>query len=165
MLVLLSAIKSHPVLSSNIPNLVLVSSNGLSKTSHESLPLVWKPLYKYALASAHADKLGLERVAGHAAGFLWPEEDEQPDSSVLPSGWEERAGDQGWMKGKIAIVRPSLLTNGVCKAEAKPEAYRTSTGDLKSAYTISRSNTAHCIVEKILADWGTWGGKILRVTY
>ena len=43
------------------PKLVVISSNGLTDASHDSLPFLLKPLYSYGLRGPHADKLIMER--------------------------------------------------------------------------------------------------------
>ena len=168
MLTLLSALKSTPQIASNPPNFVIVSSTGITKEGHDNLPCLLKSFYKYALASPHADKLGLERVVAHAAGFPWPEggAEEKVRDSVLPPGWEERAGENGWLKDRVVVVRAALLKDGPCTVtEEKPDAYRFASDYLKNAYTIRREDVSHLIVEKVLGNWEGVKGEILRIAY
>lgn len=46
---------------SSQPKLIVISSNGLTKASHRTLPLLLKPLFTYGLHSPHVDKLCMER--------------------------------------------------------------------------------------------------------
>ncbi|CAK5265387.1 unnamed protein product, partial [Mycena citricolor] len=52
------------------PKIVALSSTGLGPAAAAALPLVLKPLYA-GLASPHKDKIGVERVAAHCAGWRW----------------------------------------------------------------------------------------------
>lgn len=42
------------------PKLIVVSSNGLNKAGHDTLPLLVKPLFSYGIRGPHADKLVME---------------------------------------------------------------------------------------------------------
>ncbi|EJD06264.1 uncharacterized protein FOMMEDRAFT_18409 [Fomitiporia mediterranea MF3/22] len=149
------------------PKLVLVSSNGLSKSAHSSLPFVIKPLYSFVLDGPHKDKLGMERTVHHAAGWEWPTEDGEPSKDILPDGWQARVNPQGWLK-HVVVVRPALLTDGDSKGDEKPKKngkppYRTGDKDLSGSYTVSRKDIAHFIVTQALAEWPKWDGKCIRV--
>ncbi|CAE7106082.1 unnamed protein product [Rhizoctonia solani] len=137
MSVLLSIVQSSTVR----PRLVTVSSNGLDQRSHSLLPLPLKIFYGYLLRVPHEDKIGLERNVKQATS------------------------SEGWLDPKNAvIVRPSLLTSGECRADTKPSAYRTG-DELTSAWTVSRADVGHFIVEKVLAEWDQWAGKAWVISY
>lgn len=157
----------QPSESKPFPRLLLVSSTGLSKSSHAALPLALKPLYGYLLRSPHVDKLGMERVVAYAAGWDW--KDEEPESEVVGEAgvWRERLGEGGWLK-EVVVVRPALLTDGVCKtdgAAAGVQPYRTEEREVKGGYTVSRRDVAHFVVEGALKEWDTWRGKCVRIAY
>ncbi|KAF8753961.1 hypothetical protein RHS01_06763 [Rhizoctonia solani] len=61
----------RPILdySATRPKLIAITSNGLDKRTHALLPLPLKPVYKYALRTAHEDKIGLEKNVRNAAGW------------------------------------------------------------------------------------------------
>lgn len=145
---------------------ILLSSMGLTKAAHAKLPLLLKPLYGLLLKTAHADKLGLERVIYHAAGWTWPAGEAEPTADILPPGWEKRLpGASGYLKS-VLIVQPALYTDGVCKADTADgkKVYRAEDMDF-SAYTISRRDVAYFIVEDALANWSKWEGKCVRLAY
>ena len=87
-----------------------------------------------------------------------------------PGDWTERAGfpKKGGLKD-IVVVRPALLTDGGCYAEkALPQnktPYRVSDGELSGAYTVSRRDVAHFIVEDLLPRWEECKGKCISIAY
>jgi len=145
-----------------LPKLILVSSIGLNKASYKSLPLLLKPMYGYVIEGPLADKLGMERAVARAAGWEW--KDEQPPAGILPGDWEARLPDVGFEK-HVLVVRPTMLTDGKCKADKGGNAaYRVSKQELGS-YTVSRRDVAHFIVEQALKDWEKYEGSIINVGY
>ncbi|KAL1681719.1 hypothetical protein EV122DRAFT_205062 [Schizophyllum commune] len=150
------------------PRIVVVSSIGLTKRSHSSLPLIFKPLYAHALAMPHRDKLGVERVLAHCAGLPWDASEEEPADDIVGAGWRERQGLPGPGELKqVLIVRPALLTDGECKADKKKEGrepYRAEEKEL-GGYTVSRKDVGHFIFKAVTTDWSKYGGKIINVGY
>ena len=150
------------------PRIVAVSSIGLTKRSHASLPLLIKPLYGHALSMPHRDKLGVERVITHCAGLLWDPSEEEPTDDLMGAGWRERHGLPGSGElEQVLIVRPALLTDGECKADKKKEGrepYRASEEEL-GGYTVSRKDVGHFIFKAVTSDWSKYGGKIINVGY
>ncbi|TDL18417.1 hypothetical protein BD410DRAFT_700554, partial [Rickenella mellea] len=150
------------------PKIILVSSAGLTKSSHASLPLALKPMYAYLIASPHLDKLGMERAIAHSAGWKWEEGEPEPKADILPDGWKNRLPEPGTLKSVI-VLRPALLTDGKCKADelkekdGKGKAYRVSGQDLSGSYTISRKDVSHFIVEDAIAHWDAWEGKCIHM--
>ncbi|KAF9261990.1 hypothetical protein L218DRAFT_929898 [Marasmius fiardii PR-910] len=190
----INAISTMPT-SQPQPKIIVLSSNGLTKVSHEALPLPLKPLYGWLLALPHKDKLGVERVVAHCAGWEWnTTEDGEPGEEILPSGWTSTPGlpESGTLKN-ILVLRPAILTDGECQAEKQQEkiqeklkeakekmakkgitfdatiskeAYRVSEGvPLPSGWTVSRRDVAHFIVTKALSDWEKYAGKTVTIAY
>lgn len=144
MSVLLSVIQSSTTPTTR-PKLVTIGSNGLDDRSHSLLPLPLKVFYGWFLRLPHEDKIGLENNVQTAAG------------------WSE--GSEGWLDPRDAvIVRPSLLTSGECLADTKEDAYRTGE-ELTGAWTVSRADVGHFVVEKVIADWEKWAGKAWVISY
>ncbi|KAH8114162.1 hypothetical protein DFH11DRAFT_1596224 [Phellopilus nigrolimitatus] len=174
---MLNVLSVFPRAASPQPRLVLISSTGLGRTAHAAVPFALKPLYGILLPGPHRDKLGMERAIAHAAGFAWPAADGEPDAEILPEGWQAHVGE-GWLKS-VLVVRPALLTDGVCKGDASAEAcackgdapagagvpYRVDSEEMKGQYTVSRQDVAHFVAERALADWSEWEGKIVRIAY
>ncbi|CAE6437861.1 unnamed protein product [Rhizoctonia solani] len=137
MSVLLSIVQSSTVR----PRLVTISSNGLDERSHSLLPFPLKIFYSWLLRVPHEDKIGLERNV------------------------EQATSSERWLDPKNSvIVRPSLLTSGKCLADTKPDAYRIGE-ELTSAWTVSRADVGHFVVEKVLAEWDRWAGNAWVVSY
>jgi len=155
------------------PKFVFVSSTGLTKASHENLPILFKPLYSWLLQMPHADKLGLERVLHYSAGKPWA--DPEPEPEVMNGGvgggvdWKSRPGlpAAGSFKNWI-VVRPALLTDGKCEADKpdkKGKPYKIVEGDGYKGYTVSRADIAHFVAEEAILHWDQWKEKILAVGY
>ncbi|KAG1860603.1 hypothetical protein DFJ58DRAFT_268492 [Suillus subalutaceus] len=148
------------------PKIIAVSSAGLTQASHKSLPLPLKPLYRYFISVPHKDKRGMEEVIAHSAGREWDARDSAGDE-ILGVGWTSRVPNIGELKS-IVIIRPALLTDGVCRADVKgegSEAYRVKEGDLESSWTVSRRDVAHFIVEGVVKHWQEWEGKCASIAY
>lgn len=140
------------------PRIVALTSTGLSRESNATLPFAVRLLYR-TLSSPHNDKLGAEKILAHVLG------EPEPEEHILPENWKETEGlpGKGDLKG-VVIVRPALLTQGVCK-----EKYRIrSEGDfaVKGGYTISRQDVAHFIAERLLGEeWDAFEGKGVTLAY
>ncbi|KAH9928707.1 uncharacterized protein B0H18DRAFT_246357 [Fomitopsis serialis] len=148
------------------PRFVAISSIGLSRASHAELPLLLKPFYGYFLRGPHADKLAMERVIAHCAGWEWTHE--TPDTEALPSDWTNLPGLPAFGELQhVVAVRPALLTSGACKADKKDgkEPYRVKDCELGDGYTVSREDTAHFLVEGLLPHWDQWEGKRAHIAY
>ena len=155
------------------PKFVFVSSTGLTKASHDNLPILFKPLYSWLLQMPHADKLGLERVLHHLAGKPWADPEPTPEIMNESAGggvdWKSRPGlpATGSFNNWI-IVRPALLTDGKCEGDKqgrKDKPYKIVEEDGYKGYIISRADIAHFIVEEAVLQWAQWKGKILAVGY
>ena len=156
------------------PKIITVSTTGLTKSSHSSLPLPLKPLYTYALKGPHQDKVGAEKIIAYCAGWSW--DDGKVKDDILGKGeeWKEELPKPGTLTS-VVVIRPLLFTDGECKADKlagkdgkgkgkAKEPYRVQEGHI-SGYTISRKDVAHFVVEGVLADWQKWEGKCVGIAY
>ncbi|KAL4242315.1 hypothetical protein ABKN59_012015 [Abortiporus biennis] len=178
---LLLALSTSP--SPNNTKLVAISSTGLTKKAHASLPLLLKPLYGFLLKTPHEDKLGLEKLLSDAAGWTW--DTTQPISpNIVPHNYQDQfkmetfKWENGWFKNFV-ILRPALLTDGECRADVlklkeekkgkkkdkKPYRISTEESAVADGYSISRKDVAHFIVEGAVANWDDWTGKVANLAY
>ncbi|KAG0691787.1 hypothetical protein DFH29DRAFT_975621 [Suillus ampliporus] len=147
------------------PKIITISSAGLTRASHKSLPLLLKPIYSYLLSFPHKDKCGAEEAIAHSAGWEWDLRD-SPGDEILGADWMNRV-PTGELKS-IVVVRPAMFTDGECRADVKgkgSEAYRVKEGDLKSSWTVSRKDVAHFLVEGVVRHWEEWEGKCVSIAY
>ncbi|KAJ8072961.1 hypothetical protein PM082_019824 [Marasmius tenuissimus] len=147
------------------PKMIIISSNGLTKTSHDALPCLMKPFYAHFLAIPHKDKVGVERIVHHVAGWEWNTKDDgEPEGSILPPTWKETPGlPKAASLNQIMVIRPAFLTDGACEAE-KGKGYKVSEGDL-GGYTISRRDVAHLVADAALNNWEKYGDKRISISY
>ncbi|EIW84749.1 hypothetical protein CONPUDRAFT_134666 [Coniophora puteana RWD-64-598 SS2] len=151
------------------PRVITISSNGLTHKSHSALPLALKPIYGWMLQMPHRDKCGAEEVTAHCAGWEWDPRD-SPGADILGEKWEARLPGRGEVKG-VVVVRPALLSNGECMGDKGPRRcgkppYRVKAeGDVSGAWTISRKDVAHFMVEGIMKNWSEWEGKRVSIAY
>jgi len=117
------------------------------------------------------DKIGSERIAAHCTGREWGKKDKEPDESIMgPGDWKTRDGlpEAGTFKD-IVVLRPALFVGEECRAEKEPKGkndpYRVSVEELGGAYTISRKDVAHFIVEGLLPRWDEYKGKCVSIAY
>lgn len=149
------------------PKIITISSTGLTKKSHATLPLPMKPLYGYFLALPHKDKVGAERAVSHCAGWEWDVKGEgEPGEDIMGPNWRELEGlpAPGTLKN-IVVIRPAFLTDNEPHAEnpcKKP--YRVSEDDI-GGWIIGRKDVAHFLVEGILGHWDTYRGKCMSIAY
>ncbi|KAF7315813.1 NAD(P)-bd-dom domain-containing protein [Mycena indigotica] len=151
------------------PKIIAISSIGLTPSAHKSLPLLMKPLYSM-LDAPHKDKLGLERVLAHCAGWTWDAAAGEPDSDITGENWQQRPGlpAPGSLK-HILVVRPAWLTDGKSKADEielkgkNKQGYRFGQEEL-GCYTISRADVSHFIATS-LDRWNELEDKRINVGY
>ncbi|KAF8498354.1 hypothetical protein JB92DRAFT_3084600 [Gautieria morchelliformis] len=143
------------------PKLIVISSNGLTKASHDTLPLLLKPIFTYGLHGPHVDKLTMERAAFHAAKWTWPQEDPNELTEFLGPNWQKEMKAPGYLT-ELVIIRPSLLVDGDDKP-AKGD-YKTTVEEFKGVYSISRKEVAHFVVEGVLKNWEQWRGSVVKIT-
>ncbi|KAF8647490.1 hypothetical protein AX16_006695 [Volvariella volvacea WC 439] len=153
------------------PRLVTISSTGLTKTSHDALPLALKPMYGYLLAAPHVDKVGAERAIFHSAGWHWNPVDGEPKEDIMGADWKERLNNfRDSPLRRILVVRPAFLTDGECVADknaakGKSKApYRVSEGEL-GGWTVGRKDVAHFIVDAVQNKWDEYEGKVVNIAY
>ncbi|KAI0697313.1 hypothetical protein C8T65DRAFT_582797 [Cerioporus squamosus] len=152
------------------PRFVIITALGITSEMRAELPLVLKPIYSVFLRFTMVDKLGIERAVAHCAGWPWTSKDE-PANDVLPPGWQSTPGllGQGELK-HVVIVRPAALTDGECRGDEAGKTgqapYRTSKDTTMSgAYTVSRQDVAHFVVEDVLPRWSEWEGSGVALAY
>ncbi|VDB82674.1 unnamed protein product [Peniophora sp. CBMAI 1063] len=153
------------------PRIVTVTSTGLTKQSHNELPMAMRAMYGYLLRSPHADKQGVETVLARASGAT-VDETMTPPEGILPDGWESDPSlpIPGAIHDELVVIRPAFLTDGPCLSETKkPSVVRTrAEADLpvKGGYTISKKDVAYFIAERVLGDeWYKWRGKGVSVSH
>ncbi|ESK96575.1 hypothetical protein Moror_6795 [Moniliophthora roreri MCA 2997] len=145
---------------------IVISSTGLTRTSHASLPLLLKPFYAHFLAMPHKDKVGVERIVHRCTGWPWNAEDGEPDEDILGPSWTEIPGlpQPGSLKN-VLVIRPAFLTDGECKAEMEgKDGYRVSEGEI-GAWTVSRKDVAHFVANAALHKWDQYANKCISIAY
>jgi hypothetical protein len=149
------------------PKIVTISSMGLTRTAHNELPLLLKPMYNYLLALPHKDKVGAERIAFHCAGWQWNSKDDEPEEQILSSGWTDTEGlpPRGSLADHLLVVRPALLTDGDCKAEKEnKKGYRVGE-KIMGGWTVSRKDVAHFIFDAVSNSWDEYRDKCVSIAY
>ncbi|KAF8210545.1 hypothetical protein K438DRAFT_1904014 [Mycena galopus ATCC 62051] len=152
------------------PKFVVISGSGIGADGHKSLPLPLKPLYAILLPAPHRDKVTMERVIFHCAGWTW--NDKTHGTAQQPS-WATVGGSAGATRQgstqHALIIRPSLLTDGDCVADKTEgtgkKSYRVSEKGLPGGYTISRKDVAHLIFDALTRRWNEFDNKRVNVTY
>ncbi|KAF9562749.1 hypothetical protein CPC08DRAFT_706449 [Agrocybe pediades] len=151
------------------PKIITLSTVGSTKTSREQASGVGlKVMYGYLIQSPIMDKLGMERIIYHCAGWDWNPEDGEPKDEVVGKGWRERPGlpAPGTLRDTAMVVRAALLTDGECLADKKGrEAYRVNEGEVKEGYNVSRRDVGHFIFDAVVNTWGRYGGKQVSIAY
>ena len=151
------------------PRCVVVTSTGITKGSHDGLPLAMKGLYSYLLDGPHVDKFGMERLLAHCAGAPFARDAYRAD--LLPPRWQALDGVPApGALPTVLVVRPAWLTDGPAKADEPAQKraapYKVQRGDdAKLGWTISRRDVAHFIVERGLANWDEWQGQVVSLSY
>ncbi|KAJ7497673.1 hypothetical protein FB451DRAFT_1212367 [Mycena latifolia] len=151
------------------PKIVVLSSIGLTPVAHAALPLPLKPLYSM-MGVPHRDKVAMERVIAHCAGWAWDAKtDSEPAIDLMGEGWMERQGLPAPGTLNALVIRAGLLTDGACVADKVEEkgtgkSYRVSEEEL-GGYTLSRKDAAHFVVDAITRRWDEFGNKRVNVTY
>ena len=149
----------------------VVTSGGITASSHAALPLLMKPVFMM-LKQPHKDKIGAERVIHHVAGWPFDVKDfGEPGEDIMGPNWMGREGlPEAGSFNNFLVVRPALLTDGECvadKEETKKKnktPYKVSEKELGS-YTVSRKDTAHFIADAVVSNWSQYGKKIVNVGY
>lgn len=150
------------------PKILACSSTGITKASHQRLPLPIKIFYGWLIVPPHVDKFCMERLMAYCAGIPFADPNYRAD--LLPQGWQKLEGmpEEGTLK-KMVILRPAWLTDGPAKADEqdlKGAPYRIHKGDgAKVGWTISRQDVGHFIAENALQKWDEWEGERVSLFY
>ncbi|UZJ53472.1 hypothetical protein CBS101457_002792 [Exobasidium rhododendri] len=115
------------------PRLIVVSSNGMGKSSHDALPMVLRHFYSRILDTPHADKRLMEELLHKRYNI--------PSVDFNRKKGERPKKLTVFDSSKLFIIRPSLFTDGQAKGTV-----RTSEDVLRSAWMITRKDTAAYIV-------------------
>ena len=156
-----------------LPKFIALSTSGVTRSSRSTVPLALKPVYSYLIQHHLQDKLAMERIIYHCAGWEWNSRvDGEPSVEITGENWKERAGlpQPGSLKDAM-IIRAALLNDGDCVADVltalgkKDKApYRVADGDV-SGYAISRKDVAHFIFDAVSNHWEQYGGKGVGIAY
>jgi len=165
---LLSAWPSANIEGTSPTKLIIVSANGITPKSYQSLPWLARVIYRL-IHVPHVDKRAMEQfvsycAAGSGSFECSPEEIKQLEKSGhLFSNWQETLKKGDWLD--VCILRPSLYTSGDSKCETQGiGAIRIGSEDLPSPWFISRKDVAWLIAKKITQEWSDWRGKALAVS-
>ncbi|TFK36429.1 hypothetical protein BDQ12DRAFT_686876 [Crucibulum laeve] len=156
------------------PKIIVLSTSGVSRTSRESVPFLLKPLYGYLIAQALKDKLGVERVIAHCAGWKWNTKDGEPKADIMGEGWKNREGlpPPGTLTSAV-VLRPALLNDGECLADKVVSAstghtakapYRVGEGEV-GGWNVSRKDVAHFVVDAVTNHWSEYENKQISIAY
>ncbi|KAG8886983.1 hypothetical protein FRB98_000707 [Tulasnella sp. 332] len=137
------------------PRFTIVTSNGVTKDSHATLPYAMRPLYAM-IESPHADKIGMEKICHYSAGWMSDWNEDGPSDEILAPGWEGKLPAKGWLK-HLVVVRPAFLTDGEVSGK-----YRVGE-QLSGVYTVSRKDVAHFMTGDLLENWDKYDGKAIVV--
>lgn len=152
---------------STLPKIITLSASGVSRSSRAKVPFALKPLYGYLIKNPLQDKLGMERVIYHCAGWEWNAEDGEPNEDIMGKDWKHREGlpSPGTLKN-ATIVRGAMFNDGECRAESpgNTQPYRAGEGEV-GGYSISRKDVAHFIFEAVIKNWEKYGNKQVSVAY
>lgn len=150
-----------------LTKIIAITSMGISRSSHASLPFILKPLYNFALSVPHADKRGAERVLSHCAGWRWNDQDDGEPSEEIMGDWLHREGLPGFgTLTSVLVVRPALFTDGERKPGNKGrDVGYTVTEQESGGWTVSRKDVAHFIVEAGTTRWDEFANKRVYISY
>ncbi|PPQ82534.1 hypothetical protein CVT25_007143 [Psilocybe cyanescens] len=150
-----------------LPKIITLSTSGVSRSSRTKVPFALKPLYGYLIKHALQDKLGMERIIYHCAGWKWNAEDGEPSEDIMGKDWKHRDAlpSPGMLKNAM-ILRGALLNDGECRADSagNKQPYRAGEGEV-GGYSISRRDVAHFIFEAVTKHWEDYGNKQVSVAY
>ncbi|KAF8834579.1 hypothetical protein BDN67DRAFT_1047124 [Paxillus ammoniavirescens] len=147
------------------PKFIAITSTGVTKELYRALLLLLRIVYGYLIPQPHRDKRGAEQIFTHVADWPWDERDDV-GADILVEDWSHRVCPRGQYKN-ILVIRPAWLTDGASLADQTPgkQAYRVKDGNMKGAYTISRSDVSHLIVETAVKHWDEWTGRCVSIAY
>lgn len=150
-----------------LPKVITLSASGVSRSSRSQVPFLLKVLmYDYLISRPLQDKLGMERVIYHCAGWHWNPSDGEPQEDILGEGWQKRDSlpAPGQLRNAM-VLRPAALTDGECIADSgKAAPYRTGEGEVKG-WSVSRKDVAHFIFDAVTNHWNEYGDKQISIAY
>jgi len=153
--------------SAPLPKIITLSTSGVSRSSRAKVPLLLKPLYGYLIQHPLQDKLGMERVIYHCAGWDWNARDGEPSEEILGKEWKEREGlpASGTLKNAM-VLRPAMLNDGECVADSGKNLppYRSGEGEV-GGWSVSRKDVAHFIFDTVTNHWDEYGNKQVSIAY
>jgi hypothetical protein len=149
------------------PKVITLSATGVSLSSRAKVPLALRVFYGYLIQHPLQDKLGMERVIYHCAGWDWDATDGEPSEEIMGSAWREREGlpAPGTLTNAI-VLRPALLNDGECLADAGKSGapYRAGEGQVVG-WSVSRKDVAHFIFDVVTNHWEKYGNKQISIAY
>ncbi|KDR80438.1 hypothetical protein GALMADRAFT_92851 [Galerina marginata CBS 339.88] len=149
------------------PKIITLSTSGVSRSSRAKVPFLLKAFYGYLIQHPLRDKLGMERVIYHCAGWEWNAGDGEPGEAIMGAGWKDREGlpERGTLKDAM-VLRPAALTDGECVADSgkKKTPYRAGEGEV-SGWSVSRKDVAHFIFDAVANHWDEYGNKQVSIAY
>lgn len=150
-----------------LPKIITLSTSGVSRSSRSQVPFALNIFYGYLISQPLRDKLGMERVIYHCAGWNWNPKDGEPKEDIVGTGWQEREGlpAPGQLKNAM-VLRPAMLSDGECIADSGKAGppYRAGEGEVKG-WSVSRKDVAHFIFDAVTNHWDKYGNKQVSIAY
>ena len=150
-----------------LPKVITLSTSGVSPSSRSQVPFLLNIFYGYLISQPLQDKLGMERVIYHCAGWNWNPKDGEPKEDIMGKGWQGRDGlpASGQLKNAM-VVRPAVLNDGECVADSggSGRPYRAGEGEVKG-WSISRKDVGHFIFDAVTNHWDEYGNKQVSIAY
>lgn len=156
------------------PKLIVISSTGITKRSHDKLPFFERAGYNWLIGHPLTDKFGMERILAYVSGREWTDPEYRSLEGVLPPDAEWQALEGLPPAGSFTnmlTVRPGWLTNGACTAEVKcpkGNSYIVVDDEEKAnGYAVSRNDVAYFVAEEALDPlrWDEWRGRRVSLAY
>jgi len=150
-----------------LPKVITLSTSGVSPSSRSQVPLLLNVFYGYLISQPLQDKLGMERVMFHCAGWNWNPKDGEPQEDIMGAAWQkrDRLPAPGQLKNAM-VLRPAVLNDGECVADSgkADRPYRAGEGEVKG-WSISRKDVAHFIFDAVTNHWDKYGNKQVSIAY
>ena len=150
-----------------LPKVITLSAIGVTPSSRSQAPLPLTIFYSYLISRPLQDKLGMERVIYHCAGWNWSPKNGEPKEDIMGDGWQKRDGlpASGQLKNAM-VLRPAVLNDDECVADSGKAGppYRAAEGHVKG-WSISRKDVAHFIFDAVTNHWDEYGNKQVSIAY
>jgi hypothetical protein len=151
-----------------LPKVITLSTSGVSSSSRAQVPSLLNIFYGYLISHPLQDKLGMERVISHCAGWNWNPKDGEPKEDIMGKGWQGRDGlpASGQLKNAM-VVRAAPLNDGECVADSggSGRPYRAAEGEVKKGWSISRKDVGHFVFDAVTNHWDEYGNKQVSIAY